>query len=131
MRTDYKALLDEKMREKYQDFIDELRKMEPDELLSHCYEKVYKEQLVDVVVNKEMEDLLSFLPTAIMLALFIMIFNFAFINIFFSIRSEIIIILFTFTWLISALRIIIIVIIVVFREIIIIFFDFLRSHCVF
>ena len=55
MNTDYKALLDEKMREKYQDFIDELRKMEPDELLSHCYEKVYKEQLVDVVVNKEME----------------------------------------------------------------------------
>lgn len=53
--TDYKALLDEKMREKYQDFIDELKKMEPDELLSHCYEKVYKEQLVEIVANKEME----------------------------------------------------------------------------
>lgn len=45
MKVDYNALLYEKVKQEYDDFVESLEKLPPKEIIQHSYEKVFKEDI--------------------------------------------------------------------------------------
>lgn len=51
---DYIALLNDKIKQEYNDFINQLKQMPPDEIINYSYQKVFKEDIVTAVVNSNL-----------------------------------------------------------------------------
>lgn len=45
--TDYNTLLHEKMKQEYNEFIEELKQMSTEQIIEHAYEKVFKEEFLN------------------------------------------------------------------------------------
>ena len=45
--TDYNTLLHEKMKQEYNEFIEALKQMSPEQIIEHAYEKVFKEEFLN------------------------------------------------------------------------------------
>lgn len=55
MPTDYNELLYEKVQAEYDDFIEELKRMTPEQVIEKAYEKVIKEDLVTEIQHESLE----------------------------------------------------------------------------
>lgn len=54
MPTDYVELLYEKVQAEYDNFIEELKRMTPEQVIEKAYEKVAKENMVMAIQDKEL-----------------------------------------------------------------------------